>query len=446
MIKTIWFLIKTALIIGGALWIAERPGSVQIDWMDYTVTVHLGLFVLLFLLVVYVLFVLRAFLNGLYNSPAMIHKHWRDQQEQSGYAALIKGLNALALQNMTAAEKALEQAEKKLLMGDRSSEQKSNHAMVLVHFLQGQVAQATGDSKKAYDAFSLLSHTKNGEFLGLRSLLNHCMNAHDFDQAEKLVARVLKKYPKQKWALETAYRLYTSQENWREARKVLGRAYRAKVFDADFVRDHQAALLLAETQGKPLPDCERLIKKAFQKNPAFLPAALALANLYNDQGKSHSVRRVVQKTWIHHTHPKLATLWMASIPDRYIEKPEKRLAWIEKLVVLNPDSQDAHIAAGKVAIEQGLWGVTRQYFERALSIKTDRLVCNLMADLERRSTADRINIDRWMSKAQNAPAEKTWVCTKTGHTFDRWQAFTPPDHNFNTITWRYPTMRTVYTN
>ena len=109
MLKTFIFLVKAGLIIGAMVWLSEQEGSVRIDWMEYSVNVHVGLFLAgllgLILLSVFVYRLMRTVVDF----PASYRFYSQRRAKEMGYKALTLGLTAVAAGDTGAA---LKQAKK----------------------------------------------------------------------------------------------------------------------------------------------------------------------------------------------------------------------------------------------------------------------------------------------------------------------------------------------
>jgi HemY protein len=46
MLRSLFTLIKIAIIVGLVIWVVERPGTISIDWMQYKFTMQFGFFLL----------------------------------------------------------------------------------------------------------------------------------------------------------------------------------------------------------------------------------------------------------------------------------------------------------------------------------------------------------------------------------------------------------------
>ena len=40
--RTVWFFVKVAVVVAAAVWLADRPGHVSIDWLGYNIDLAVG--------------------------------------------------------------------------------------------------------------------------------------------------------------------------------------------------------------------------------------------------------------------------------------------------------------------------------------------------------------------------------------------------------------------
>lgn len=434
MIRALWFLLKAALLIGAALWVAEHPGTVQLDWMDYKITIHIGLFLLGFLALLWLSMVLYRVIWSFISFPASLRRYREIKRKEKGYKALTLGLTAVAAGDAkTAAYQAYRTT--RFLPDDTG----------LPLLLQAQAARMDGRAEDAQDSFKRLLENKDAGFLGVRGLLQTALDQGRYEEALTLARQGLDSYPKQQWLLTSVYDLEVRLERWDEARATLKRMEKAGACTPEKAQSDRIALWLAEagvgvgSHGIASHDGEarlKRLKRAYKDGPAFAPAALALAELYEERGQRRKAVSVLEKSWKKAPHPTLLPLWDRLAPVK--KGPHARLRWYEHLLSLNPEHPESLLAAGQAAMHEGLWGEARTYLMKALDVQPSARIYNTLAELEDRSAHDEKAALHWREEAANAPAQPCWTCTQTGRLYERWLPVAYPHHAFNTIIWGVP--------
>ena len=431
MIKALWFAVKVGALIALAVWIADRPGTVRIDWVEYTITVHTGLFLLAllaaFLLTLFIYQTIKTFV-GL---PSSVRRYNEIKAREKGYTALTQGLTAVAAGDTKAAVAQSKKAMK-LLDGDTG----------LPLLLQAQAARLDGREEDARESFVALLEDKDASFLGVRGLLQAALDGGDDKGALALAERALELHPKQGWILKITYDLQLKLQQWYRAEKVLARAEKSGAMSAEKAKSDRVALYLAQAE-KDLADGHRadatlMVKKALKLDPGFTPASMMMADVHVKDGAAKKAQTVILKTWKTQPRGALAVYWMGLLDEEKAKDHLAKLRWIEKLLKANGESAAGLRLAGIAATEAGLWGEARGYFARAEELGPSASLYKRWAELEERSTHDEEKVRTLLEKAASAPGDKVWVCRETGNVYERWHPVAQPHGSFNTIVWDVP--------
>lgn len=431
MIRSIIYIIKVALLVVAVVWLADRPGTVNVEWQEYTVRMQAGIFLAGALVII----MLGIFIYGLIRTLVNLPRAWRRYRDitrrDKGYRALALGLTAVAAGDARAASRHAHRAIRFLPKGG---------GMQLL--LLAQAERLKGNEPEARRIFNEMLQNKDTAFLGVRGLLQGALEEKDYERALGLAQHGLELYPKQKWVLRIAYDLEIRLRHWDAARKVLARAERAAAVTKDEARSDRVAMLMAE--GEQLlrynqrGPAQKKFYAAYKTDPYFAPAVLALTRLQKYDGHRKRAAKLVQKAWERTAHAALAGLWMEMKDTAKNNDPLSRLKWAEELLEAHPNSADAHLVVAEAAIEAALWGEARDHLHKAEKITADARVFRLRAEIERRAFQDDSEALMWLKKAENAPEPRTWVCRATGRVYDDWHAIAMPHESFNTITWDFP--------
>ncbi len=438
MFRALLFAIKVGLVAAAAMWVVNRPGEAQLDWLGYHITMHVGV-VLLGLLVI-LLFILA--LHRMVLAIAALPKSWKTRrkkgQQEKGYQSLTQGLTAVAAGDC---RQATDKADKvrQLWPQDKG----------LSLLLEAQAARLRGEEDVARSAFQKLLQNKDTAFLGLRGLLANALESGDTKRALELAQQAQKMHPREPWIIKMVYDLEIQEKQWQLADQTLKRAQRFKAIDEKQAKSDGIVMLLARAEKEQNKEGKthslKYLKAAHKADPAFVPAAQWLAAAYIERGKKHLAKAVLERTWKENPHIDLIPLWDQSAPKSKKADGAARLRWFEKLVSLKPDSAEGQLAAAQVALEQQLWGEARQYLNMAEQLQPSATLYRLYAQLE--DALGHIEDSRiWFEKASEAPPDKVWVCKETGHIYESWSPIAKPHGSFNTIIWDYPRARAALTS
>ncbi len=428
MLRAFWYIVKVGIFVAAVVWLAERPGTVRIDWMEYTFHIQMGFFLVLLLATI----LLAIFIYRVIQAVANIPRAWRRYRlitgREKGHRALALGLTAVAAGDVRAASFQALRAVKFL-----------PHDKGMPLLLQAQAARLNGDEEEARRIFAQMLDNKDTAFLGVRGLLQGALEAKNHPKALDLARQGLKLYPRQKWVLRIVYDLEIRSRKWDEARKTLARAERAGAVLPAAARSDRAAMLMAE--GEELlhsglhAQAQQKFQAAHKIDPYFVPAVIVLARLYKQDGQRKKAARLVEKTWVKTDHAALAKLWPELIDESKGKDALALLKWAEKLMTIRPGSAEAHLLMAQAAMDASLWGEARSHVEKAEEFCPDARIYKLRAEIEKRSTHDDAEALFWLEKAEAAPQPRVWVCSETGRVYDDWHAIAEPHGSFNTIVW-----------
>jgi HemY protein len=428
MIKALWFAIKVGVLIALVVWLADQPGTVKLEFLDYVITVHMGLFLVAVLVVnllaIFSYQIVRAFVTF----PESLRRYNEIKDRERGYRALTVGLSAVAAGDTKVAVTQARRA-KKFLPEDRG----------LPVLLDAQAARLDGREDDAVHGFAAMLESKDAAFLGVRGLLQSAMDMGDYETARELSERALALHPKQPWILKIAYGLQVRARDWVAARGVLKRMEKVGAMDAAAARSDRAAMLMVEADDALAAGRRDVAVKSWNaaKREAkdFAPAVLALCGYYQGQGQGAKARGVLEKAWKAAPHDAYVAVWAGLMPAGAQDDALARLKHIARLVKLNASSARAYREVGRAAMDAALWGEAKDYFEKADAIEPSAELYRLWASLEERSAHDDEAAKLWLEKATHAPDDRGWVCRDTGRVFDGWMAFVPPDSAFNSLEW-----------
>ena len=105
MIRVLIFTLCVVAAAAGLAWLADRPGTVTVQWLGYQIetsafvgTVAIGVVVVLLILI-------WALVRYLFTRPAAIAAHIQERRRQQGYDALSRGLLAIGVGDRTLAQR-----------------------------------------------------------------------------------------------------------------------------------------------------------------------------------------------------------------------------------------------------------------------------------------------------------------------------------------------------
>jgi HemY protein len=425
-------IIVIALLIAGAVFVADRPGAVSLVWQGWRVDTSVTVFVFATALLAVLAALLFHFLRLLIRSPRIIARGRRERRRRRGYRALSQGMVAVAAGDPVEAKRFARQAD--VLLAEPP----------LTLLLSAQAAQLNGDEKAAEKYFTAMLDKAETEFLGLRGLIMQALKRKDEAVALKLAERAKALRPKTQWVLASLFELQARAGKWVEAEATLAIAAKRKAVTALESARHRAVILYEQSQRAAAEhrdrDAVRLLAKAHALAPGFTQAAARYAEMLSAAGHTRQARKVIEAAWEEAPHPELAAAYDAIFVD---ERPLQRLKRFETLAARAKDHIESHLALAQAALKARLWGEARRHLGNAGGRDDNHhpspRVARLMAELEEAEHGDLPAARLWLARATTtATQDAAYVCAACGAEVAHWVSLCPHCRSFDSIEWRPP--------
>ncbi len=425
MIALLFYVLVMAALIGGIVWIADRGGSVTFVWDAWEVTTETSMLILGILLLVVVSVVAVLLFQWFWRAPRRIRLALGERRKEKGWKALTSGLVAVAAGDAPGARAHARRADRLL---DRPP---------LTLLLTAQAAQLDGDDNEADRRFRAMLERPETEFLGLRGLMAAALRKGDHEAAAGYARKAHALRPDAAWAAEAVFELQTRAGDWTAARQTLKSARDRKVIEAAPGRRRHAVLLVEEAvrahEEERRDEALKLARTAHGEAPDLVPAGCILARLLIDSGKGSQAVRVVEKTWKMAPHPDLADLYI----EIWSDEGANRYRRMERLLNLNEDDREAHVAAARVAMESRLTGEMRRHLNAIGAVGLVPREIRLWVDLET-SENNAEKAAEWQTRMIEASPDRTWQCSGCGQITRTWRAVCDGCGRFDSMVWRSP--------
>jgi HemY protein len=384
MFRWIIILLVLGVVAFAAGWLADNPGSVTLDWLDYQITQSVALLIVEVVVLVAIAVVLFRLWRSIARSPRSV-KNWRNERRQrQGYEAMSRGFVAVAAGDGETATRHARRAE--ALIDDRP----------LTMLLSAQAAQLQGDDKAAEKFFTAMLDRPSTEFLGVRGLLGQALKREDWKEALGLARRAHRLNPKSEWVTQTLYDLQKKTGEWEGATATLEESAKRKLIPPGQLPPQRAALLHNSSLEATGADATRLEKKAFDADPSFVPAAVRYARLLIAEGNLRKAAGVIEQAWRHNPDPELAEVYYLT---RKSEDALQKVEAAKRLAKSNPNHAESRINVASAALEARLWGEARKSLEPLTGEDASPRVCRLMAELEESEHGDLARARTWLMRA-----------------------------------------------
>ncbi len=424
MTRLVLFLIAILAIAAGLDWLADRPGTIVVEWQGYVAETSVFRAFILLLMLLAAFLVTWSALRSLWSSPATVGRLLNRRRERRGLDALSSGMIAIGAGDRSLALRYAGQARKAL----------PNEP--LTHLLRAQAAELTGDRGTSRRIFEAMLASPDTEQLGLRGLFLEARREGEQEAARQFAERALKLNSKLDWPVEALFDLQCRAGDWQGALDTLAIGKRQSLIDKAVANRRRAVLLTAQAQAAEDTTAEKaleLAQEAHRLAPDLVPAAAIAGRILASQGNTPRAARVLLRTWRLSPHPDLAAAYAYARPG---DSPRDRLNRMRHLARLTPHDAEGPIAFAITAIEAREWEEARKALEPLLEGRLTQRVAALMARIEGEQHGHAGRVREWLARAVNAPRDPAW--TADGIVSDRWAPVSPVTGALDAFRWRVP--------
>lgn len=427
MMRAAILFLQIAIVVGAAVWLAQNPGRVAVEWQGWRLDTSIGVVVLVVVLAVAAAVVVARFWGAIRRAPGRFIESRRASRRQRGYKALTQGMVAVAAGDVAEAQRWARKAD--VLLDEPP----------LTMLLSAQAAQLGGEEAAARRYFeSMLGHPDTA-FLGVRGLLMQSIKAGDKAEALRLAERAYKLRPDTGWVVDQLFELQVESAMWGDANRTIAEAIRRKTVPASEARRRRAAVMVehsrtAEAEGDTELAMSRA-REAHDLDPTLVPATVLLARLFKARDRAARAARMVEEAWARSPNPELADAYGDLIEEK---DPLARVKRFQRLFSFRPDHPESHIALAEVSLQARLWGEARKHLETAAGDAPTARICRLMAELEESENGNMAAARQWLARATTAAPDEAWVCNDCGAVAGTWSALCGNCNAFGSLAWQAP--------
>jgi HemY protein len=424
--KILWFIIRLAIVAAIALWLAQQPGSAQIQWHDTVIDTSAAFLFVFFAVAAYALVLLSRFWSFLIEGPRVWRLNRKIGKLKDGQEDLTKGLAAIAAGRPAEAGRYAVKARK--AMGENPMSQ----------FLLAQSAHLSGDHKAAAEIYQAMTKTHDeSAIIGYRGLILAALREGRTQDARQQVRRLEQAKPDAPWLALVKFELAVKDGAWQTALECLEKIKKMKTVARAAIQRYEALLLVA--QAKELlrmsqsKEALNYAEKAYKLAPSWVPAMLALTETQIAADYAKAAVRTIERAWPTTPHPQLLPLYRWALSD------EKALGFFKKIKQLtknNPDDRHSLAALADAALKADLWGEARRYLMQL--VNTGQAVQSsyqMLARLEVREAGNERAAAAWSARALSAPADPQWRCSSCGAVHEYWEVVCTQCGAFDAVDW-----------
>ncbi len=423
MIRVVIYLLVVALLASATVWLADRPGEVEITWQGWRIETSVMMLMVAVTAIAVTVTILWSLARTLWRSPDTLARYLSARRGGRGYLVVSQGLIAVGSGDARAARKFAEEA--------------SRHAPgePLTLLLGAQTAQLCGDRMQAEHAFHQMANRDDMRLLGLHGLYIEAQRRGDVTTAQLYAEEAAKHAHAPGWAGQAVLEFRCVTGDWAGALDRLERNMKSGLIDKVAYRRQRAVLLTARALAAEDKDRDRARADAIEAAklaPGLVPAAALAARLLGDAGELRKAARIIEAAWRENPHPDLAEGYAHLRPG---DSARERLTRIRALAEKSPGNVEAALAIGRAALDAQEFAIARRALA-PLAIAPTQRVAALMAELEEKEHNDEGRARAWMARALNGRRDPAW--TADGFVSRRWMPVSPVTGRLDAFEWKDP--------
>ncbi len=427
MIRVLIFLGLVLALAFGFAWLADRPGTVAIDWIGYEIELSAMLAVVVLLVLLVTVMAAWWVLKVIVRSPQMMGGYFSARRRDKGYEALSGGLVAAGSGDSKAAQRYAQQARK---LAPEAP---------LTRVLAASAADLNGDVDAKRLAYRQMLDDPKTQLLGLRGLYLDAVKDDDEEAARHYADQAAALAPALPWAGQAQFEDQVQRSDWPAARAALERNLQARVVTKAERNRLRAVLLTAEAidreEGEP-ESARPLALEAHKLAPDLVPAGAVAGRLLIRASKMTQASKVIETTWRKAPHPELAEVYLYVRPGDAVADRVKRA---RKLAQLSAHALEGELALARALMEAGKLDEARQTLDQHAGPDATQRVCLLMAEIEEKEGGETAAVRGWMARALRAKRDPAWVAD--GYISSTWEPASPLSGKVDAFEWKVPVER-----
>ncbi len=396
MIRLLLLLLLMAAVALGATWVADRPGSVDVEWLGWRLETTTFFLLIAFAVLSVALAVVWGVIAWLFDAPRKIARVRKNSRTKKGRELFAQAFLAAEGGDVPAAKKLTQQAARYL------DDQR------LMTLLTARTAEASGDIAAAERAYVGLLHDKKAGLLARRGLSESAARRKDYSGAAEHAAAALEMSKSAAWAFNTLLEHRLAAGDWKGALDALQDGEDRKFISGKAVRRRRAVILAAAaSHAERRGDREQardLAQKSAALAPGFAPAAALAARQFAGASDLPNAERAIQSAWEVAPHPALALLYSDLRPGETAADRAQRMLG---LADLNPAHRESRFVRVEQRMALGQWDAAQNELELLLQEGATSRLCSLMAAVAK-GHGDEAAARDWLVLAATAPREPDW--------------------------------------
>lgn len=407
MAKFIVFLVLLIPLSMGAMWLADHPGFITIDWFGYEIRLAMLLVIAILSMMILIICWVGLLFWQLFHWPEKRRLRKKLTRQEKGLQQLTRSVTALALQDARTAERALHQAMKLL------------PSSALPRLLSAQLAASQGHSEKSVEHLRFLLADKDTSLFATRRLIDQQMQQKKYEEALLLALQAHQDQPRDHHTNLVLIDLYfhcnrlddiVALITCTKLHHALTRSERHRFAGI-------AYYLQAIKETEPLARL-RALKHATNYAPDFLPAVIVFAQHYMEHAKSRDAFKILRRAWIKMPHPALLQQLIAYLAPLPANRQRRIAALLARYA---KGTAEAALLEATIAQQQERYEDAVKTLQDAIAQHDRKPLYRAMAEACVKLSGQAADANPWLKRAMDAPNEPHWYCASCGASQNHWE-------------------------
>lgn len=422
----IFLILKLGVAVFALYLLGQYPGTVEVSWFGYSVTIAIGAFSVAFLGLIFLIWGIIRFWEGMRAFPQALQAFFKRRRQKKAQEALVEGMVALSSGEFDLAKQLVDYS------------QKLNPNQLIPQILQAQAIYAAGHYEEAEQAFKGLLAYPETAFLGIRGLILLSMRRGDHQKLHEYLQQGMALRPNSPWILKQLISFHIKDQTYQKAELLVETLHLTGGLTKEQVNRQQAILFWLRAEQALIQSNRseffKLAHRSLKLDPHLVGVSIALAKEYAKEGRVSEVKKVVFEGFSKEPNASLGYVWIDVLSHKSdIEK--YRL--VEELTSKTPLHSESLYLLASVALSAKLWGQARRHLKDLLIQEASQRVYRLMIYLEEQEKPhSQEDSKEWIQKAFSAPDIPQWTCGSCHHHAPTWVAVCPACGNFDGFEWR----------
>lgn len=424
MTRILFYFILAIAVSVVAVWFANHPGAVTLEWLGLVVEAPVAIVILLLIVLMIAAALLYRLWCWLRGVPGVMKSGFAARGQRRGQGALTRGL-IMAAAGDGAGAAARARAAAKHIAADDS----------LLMLLNARVGELAGEDEAVQTALHAMGDHEETELLGLLGLIREARVRGEAGDLLELGRRARDLDPKGAGTLTLLFELHLGAADWDGATQALAALARLRTVTKKQAARARAHLLVNQAMAVQTIDraaASALAHKAHKADTGHIAAAVIAAGLARAEGQTGRAAAVLEAAWARQPHPDLAAAYAPLLED---QTATEGMAAIEKLTAPDRDHFESRIVLAGQALAAGLLGLARDHLTALLEAAPPARACRLAAALARAEGGGEDDARRWELEAALAP-EGGWECVRCRRRWAEWALRCAHCHGLASLAWR----------